>query len=85
MTYIIPFHENAAYVNGGANNNTLILYGGLLSTSTKNLDLVYKLIPKVIHGVFLKKLILLLNIIVYQALLIIMEKCIYLVDIVINS
>src|SRR6266540_3145735 len=40
-TNIVPSHWGAASVNGGANNNTLFLYGGNPINGTEKMDLVY--------------------------------------------
>ncbi len=57
---IVPLHNGAASVKSGANNNTLFLYGGY---SIKTMALVYCIysISKIIHGVFLKQLVILLT------------------------
>jgi len=38
--HIIPTHAFAATVKGGANNNTLILYGGRNLTNAENMSLL---------------------------------------------
>ncbi len=38
---IVPSHYSAASVNGGANNNTLFLYGGSPLNKTEKMDLAY--------------------------------------------
>jgi len=61
---IVPSHRNAASVNGGVNNNTLFLYGGLPHNSTGTVALVYTFniqsnlwsIPKTTGDIIAKKL-----------------------------
>src|SRR6266498_5778972 len=40
-TNIVPSHWGAASVNGGANNNTLFLFGGIPLNDNETMDLVY--------------------------------------------